>query len=305
MGLRTSTASEWRIELAAELAPTYAARDGIELIVLGGSPTRGLADAFSDLDIVVYWDEIDVPWIERVPLADTAGERKALRQMGTGDVYLEQYYFGPLKVDFGHVTLGLWQEIVESVVERHETDASAQKTLAGFLAGIPLHGQPLYEQWTRRIGVYPPPLAVKMVREHLRFIVRGCLLNQGYRRGDLLFYVDGLCQMLKNLLGIWAGLNRVYLSTAEPRWLADELQRMEILPDDAWRRMQAVLTGRAEEAVEMLDRLIIDTLDLVDEHMPEVDVARARRFYLLEVEACAAKPSLIDASRASRLDRHP
>ena len=38
--------------------------------------------------------------------------------MGEADVYLESQYFGELKADFGHITLDVWKETVEDVIER-------------------------------------------------------------------------------------------------------------------------------------------------------------------------------------------
>ncbi|MCP4421852.1 MAG: hypothetical protein GY805_35005 [Chloroflexi bacterium] len=49
-------ASRWRIELAQELAIHYKQHEQIKMIVLGGSPSRGLSNKYSDLDVIVYWD---------------------------------------------------------------------------------------------------------------------------------------------------------------------------------------------------------------------------------------------------------
>ena len=76
----------WRIEMSRQLAQTYSAHDGVKMIVLGGSPTQGLADPFSDLDIIVYWDEMDTDWLKAVPLRDTAGTRVAEMVMADGAV---------------------------------------------------------------------------------------------------------------------------------------------------------------------------------------------------------------------------
>jgi hypothetical protein len=288
----TETAdSRWRIEFAAELVRQYAPPDAVKMIVLGGSPSRGRSDQYSDLDIVVYWDAIDLQWLEGNPLRGLQCDNRVMRAMGDGTC-LESYYFGPLKADFGHLTLDLWEREVGDVIERHEIAPDKQGSLAGFLPSIPLLGAPLAELWKRRIAQYPDQLAERMVRGHLRFFVRGCLLGQGLERGDLVFFHDGLCRMLKNLLAILAGLNRKYFNEEDPRWLADELAQMPIRPKDAWERMKTVLTADGPTAVAELEALITEVVDLVAVHMPQVDLRGARRWTELALLPCYERPAL-------------
>lgn len=287
---QSQTASSWRIELATELMQAYVAKEGIRMIVLGGSPSKNLADRYSDLDIVVYWDAIDRSWIDTIPLASSGGDRKFLLSMGSGDSCMELYYFGPLIVEVGHITLAAWKELVSDVLDRHEISPFKQKSLAGFLAAYPIYGEPLVRHWQERISVYPEQLASKMVRQSLGFFWRGCLLNQGLERGDILFFYDGICMMLKKLLSILAGLNRIYFSPVEPRWIEYELSRMPIRPDDMWQRIQSIFDGDRKRAVGILEDLIGETLKLVDRHMPELDLSMTRRLNELEIRACDTKP---------------
>jgi hypothetical protein len=262
-------ASLWRIEFARELIRHYVPHEGIRMAVLGGSPSKGLADEYSDLDIIVYWDEIDVEWLEGDPLADVECERRYFRKMGDADVYLESQYFGALKADFGHLTMAVWEEMVAGVLERFEVDQSTLGSHAGFLTSIPLYGDPLVDEWKDRVSHYPDELASRIVKQHRRFFVPGYLANQAYKRGDVIAYYDGLCLMLKNLITILAGLNRIYMSVEEPRWIAYYLDRMTIKPDKAWERMKSVLTAEGCGGVEILEGLTSDVLALVEEHMPE------------------------------------
>ncbi len=263
-------ASLWRIEFAREIIRSYVPHDGILMAVLGGSPSKGLSDDYSDLDIIVYWDEIDVEWLEADPLVAIECERRHFRRMGEADLYLESQYFGALKVDFGHLTMAVWEEMAAGVLERFEIDQSTLGSLGGFLASVPLYGETLVEEWKERVAPYPDELALKMVRQHRRFFVPGYLVSQAYGRGDVLAYYDGLCLMLKNLLNILAGLNRVYLSTEEPRWIGDYLDRMLIKPENAWDRMKAVLSSEGCEGVEILEGLTADVLGLIEKHMPQL-----------------------------------
>lgn len=65
-------ASRWRVEFAKKLVRCYALRPGIKMILLGGSPSRGISDEYSDLDIVMYWNRLDAKFIKSRPLVGLA-----------------------------------------------------------------------------------------------------------------------------------------------------------------------------------------------------------------------------------------
>ena len=54
--------SAWRLELAHTYIAPYA--DRAPIAVLGGSVAQGVADRWSDIDTIVYWDEVDRDWLE-------------------------------------------------------------------------------------------------------------------------------------------------------------------------------------------------------------------------------------------------
>src|SRR5437764_15346429 len=103
-----NSASQWRIDLARELAAFYAPQQGVRMIALGGSAARGQADAYSDVDMAVYWDRIDGDWLAVARLRPAGGERFAFRSAFDGAVYLEQYFVGDLKIDIVHISLAWW-----------------------------------------------------------------------------------------------------------------------------------------------------------------------------------------------------
>ena len=292
MPAEPTPASLWRIEFAREVIRHYLPHDSIEAAILSGSPPKGLSDQYSDLDVIVFWSEIDHRYLDAVPLWDIDCELKYSRAMGDESAHLESYYFGPLKVDVGHLTMRNWEEEIDDVVVRHEPDASKIGAMAGFLTSLPLHGDEVVGRLKERMLPYPDELADKVVRAHRRFFVPGYLVNQAYGRGDTLAYCDGICLMLKNLLNILAGLNRVYLSTEEPRWLAYYLERMPIKPDRMEERIRSVLAFDGEPSIEVLENLMVDVLALISEHMPDINGDYEERWRGMTVRGCAEKPAL-------------
>ena len=282
-------ASRWRIDFARKLTPYYASHPAVEMIVLGGSPSRGLSDEYSDIDIIVFWNALDREWISSEPLCELSCTRVSVR-IANEESGLESYMFGSLKADFGHLTIGAWEKMTRTVLADHDPNPDIQQSLGGFLASIPLHGEEEVAQWKDRIGAYPEPLAVAMVKQNLRLFVKGYLLNQCWRRGELLAWYDGTSLMLKRLLCILAGLNRRYFSGEEPRWVEHHLASWTIKPVNSWERMTAILTSGGEESDALMESLVEDVLELIEHHLPEVDIAWLSRREALGVTGCALPP---------------
>ncbi len=284
--------SQWRIDAAIKLSEYYSSHPEVKMIVLGGSPSRGLSDLYSDLDIVIYWDKMDMEFLEGMPLRSLNSNRTMLQKMGQADIYLEEYYFKNLKVDFGHTSLRLWEEWTDRILKKHEPDQNLIKSLGGFLDSIALHGQTLVDEWKKVISDYPDELAQNVIRRHLRFYMPGSLHNQGWKRNDILFYYDGICMMLKNLLAVLSGINKVYFSIAEPRWIQYELSRMPVKPVDCVEKINSIINAEGPQAAEILENLTEEILSLVEEHVPQIDLTRIRKFRKFKVNPVETNPFL-------------
>ncbi len=285
-------ASEWRIGLAREAAAVYSPARGVAMIVLGGSPSRGLSDRWSDLDIVVYWDEFDRAFVESAPLRRPGLERSFFAVTSEDGTCIESYRLEGLKIDFGHAPMSAWARWVADLTERHDPAPWLQKTVAGFLDSVPLHNPALVSEWKARVATYPEPLALKIVKSSLGFFQRGVLDHQGRDRGDVLFFYDGICATMKKLLTILAAVNRVYFSAEEPRWIEHELGRMAHKPPRLWERMREALEGDPAKAARIVEDLVPEVLDLVSAHVQGADVSRLRRIYEKPLTPCDSRPAL-------------
>ena len=121
----------------------------------------------------------------------------------------------------------------------------------------------------------------------------GYLLNQCLERGEILAFYDGICLMLKKLLTILAAINKVYFSANEPRWIEQELEEMAIHPPDMWKRIKELFDGDRRKALEILEDLTNEVLEIVGNHMPDIDVNRLRhRRKEMYVGSCETKPEI-------------
>ena len=89
---------------------------------------------------------------------------------------------------------------------------------------------------------------------------------------------------MRDVVGVLAGLNRVYVAPEKLKRVGAVVSRMELTPPDAAARLDALLDPPRERVRLELDDLAAATLDLVDAHLPEVDTERARERWSLPAE---------------------
>ncbi len=289
---KMNEASQWRVDLSRTLAGFYSSHPRVEMVCLGGSSSKGIADDFSDLDIIVYWNEMDEDWIRAEPLKSAIGlQRTDIISMAPGS-FVESYHINGLKVDFGHVTMKDWEEW--STPLNAEPDQIGM--IGGFLASIPFYGEELFKEWHERLSRYPDEIALEIIKKNLGFYVKGYLLHQCFDRGDMLAYSDGMNQMLKKLLTVTAALNRHFYSASEPRWIEFELGRMPLRPDQlTYSNILWMLENPGAEAEEMLYSIQAELLDMIAAQFPDLKEKvehRKKRMAQLAVTACSSRPEL-------------
>ena len=281
MALDLNDQSAERHELARTYLAPYAERAAIG--VLGGSVAQGVADRWSDVDTLVYWDEIDRDWLE-TPRAAEKGERFTWLEHYPGNACLEQYRFGTVKADVAHVRLGWLDELIEGVLSGEDTDTTSLDVLRGVHEAIVLFGEERYEPIRARVLDYPDALRRSLVEAHLKFTPSWIYDGMGRDRGDLVVFYEYVLATMRNVVGVLAGLNRVYVAPDKLKRAGAVVSRMELTPPDAAARLDALLDLPREQVKAELDDLVARTLDLVDEHLPEVDTARARDVWSLQAE---------------------
>jgi hypothetical protein len=262
-----------RLDLARRYIAPYAERAPIA--VLGGSVAQGVADRWSDCDTLVYWDEIDREWLE-TPRAGEDGARFTWVEHYPGNACLEQYRFGAIKADVAHVRLGWLDELIESTLSGESFDTTSLDVLRGVEEAIVLFGAERYEPIRARVLDYPDALRRAMVERHLSFAPGWIYDGMGRDRGDLVVFYEYVLATMRNVVGVLSGLNRVYVAPDKLKRTGAVVARMELVPPDAARRLDALLDLPREQVRPELDDLVGATLDLVEEHMPEVGTAEAR-----------------------------
>lgn len=268
-------ATTQRLALAQRLAPIYEQYPHLSAIAVAGAVARGWADHYSDLELHLFWTQLP---------AEAERESTALRAegdclklwAGEADKRSECYYIDGVKIEVSHFLVETMEGYLDDVLHQADTCAAKQVLLAAIQYALPLYGLELIESWQNRVAAYPAPLARAMVDRHLQFQLTWADQERLAERDDLLFLYDLYCQLEQQIIGLLLGLNRLYLPHRQGKWLEQLIAEMALAPVDLTVRLKHVFRLAPRSGLRLLKDLVEETLRLVEQHMPEVDVTGAR-----------------------------
>lgn len=274
-----TNASKYLLALAHQIAAPYTKLPTIRAAMVTGSAAKGIADTYSDLDMTIYYADELPPEEELVAIyrAHGAPERNWIIGERTEHSFAEAYAVNGIEVQIGHTTIAAWEETMAEVLEKLNCDTPIQKALEGTLNCRALYGETYIERWKRQIRAYPPALAEAMVKRHLAFFPIWGLAPHFRTRDATIWYYQILVEAAHNLMGVLAGLNRLYFTTFQFKRMGRFVAQMEIAPPDMAARLDAVFLGAQRDALAELEALVAETVALVEIHMPAVDTTRAKR----------------------------
>ena len=264
--------------LARRVADAYVRHTAPRTIFLTGSAAEGTADGYSDLDLIMHYDVLpsdDAMRAARTELGSTDDEPSGERSKhGVG----ERGWIDGVEVEVGHFPLATWEEAMDEVLARHDPRPNTHHALNGLLRGIPLHGESTVRGWQRRAAAYPDGLRVAVVKHHLDFMPLWHKHAKFARRDATVFAYQMLVEGSLNVLGVLAGINRLYFHKGQFKRMRRFVSRMRHAPDRLTDRIEALYDAPRPEAYFLFEALVRDVVDLVDAHVPEVDTTKTRRF---------------------------
>jgi hypothetical protein len=253
------------VAVALELGPLRAA-------LLAGSGARGDADEYSDVDLLLYVDD-----------APPEGRLDALREAVGGDYALPiapgllQFEVGGVTVQTGYTTVAEQEADLDRLLVRLEdVHGPEQKLLSGLVEGLPLHGDDLLGQWRARAAAYPDALRRSAIEHHWRFFPLWYFDEVIERRDAELWRLDMLLEASFDLLGVLAGLNRVYYARFELKRLRALAAKLELSPPDLADRLESLFRLPPEQASAELGRLVVETRELVARELPDLELPLRR-----------------------------
>ena len=264
--------------LAQRISTPYVALPNTRAAMLSGSAAEGISDRYSDIDMMIYYDD-ELPPEDALALArhhnGSSTRLWTIDDRANGSL-LEAYAVNGVECQISHVTLAVWQQGMESVLRDLDVETPLQKALEGTVHGIPLHGTALIEQWKATVAAYPDALAQKMVEQYLRFAPLWLLQERLLGRDATLWRYQMLVENGHHLLAVLAGLNHVYFSSFQFKRMHFFTERLALKPDNLAARLEACFTQESRTAISDLTSLIADTVTLIEQHMPTIDTGRIR-----------------------------
>lgn len=259
------------LALARRNAAVYIAHTGPRTILLVGSVALGECDGYSDIDMICYYDAL--PTNEQLRAARRQIEEREPRiEVGFG----EQYVVRGVTCQVGHILATSVERDIAAVLENLDVDDLVQKRLGGLLEGVPLHGEDLIRRWQARAADYPDALARAMVEHHLqRLSLCPVWYYQEYlkRRDATLWTYQLLVEAAQHLLGVLAGLNRLYFSTFQFKRMRRFIGKMRLAPDDLADRIDSLFAGDRMAATDRIEDLTLEVIALVTHHIPQADLS--------------------------------
>ena len=171
------------------------------------------------------------------------------------------------------------ENVLADVLEKFDPDNDKQSLVGAILTGVPLHGRDLLAEWQRRAAGYPEELRAAVVRAHAQIEGLWRLDAFAERVNPVAGYAV-LTAAHEQLLHTLLGLNRVYYSGLKS--LEAVVGELELAPADLLERIRASYPLWQEASRETLTRLVEETYDLIEKHLPGIDVAQLREFLRYE-----------------------
>jgi hypothetical protein len=274
--------SVWRISLAHKIAPAFTANPKVEACFVFGSAALGISDQYSDLELAFIWSQL--PSAEELQAtAEIVGVKgwEIEPYGGAKQAWLAQFYLYGMKVEAGHWARDTMDNIVIDVVEHYDVSQNGllfekQATAFHLQRGVVLHGEDIIKHWQTQLSPYPEELAVAMVRKHLKFrpFDGQQILTE---RLEIPMLYENNCAIVRWLLNLLFGLNRIYHPGF--KWTRYFVEEMSIKPPDFFARLECVFQSDAASGTYELRQLAEETFDLVEKHLPQVDLKQQRETF--------------------------
>jgi predicted nucleotidyltransferase len=259
--------------LAERVSKAYLVHTRPDAILLVGSAGRGDADRYSDLDLLLYYEEATSESALAASRAELRAERaRVITDPEEEGSFGERYYLGGVQCQLGHVTVEQFEHEIDKLVVDLELNEELPKIMDGLMEGLPLHGEARIDEWRRR-AAYTEALQRAMIEKHWSFFPWWHFQERLGARDATIWRYDVLVQSAYNLVGVLAALNRLYFSKFEFKRSSDFLDRLELAPPEFPRRLHSLFGLPEPEATAQLESLVAETSELVAERFPELDLS--------------------------------
>ncbi|WP_219376219.1 DUF4037 domain-containing protein [Bacillus mycoides] len=264
-------------EKAIEMSEIYRQNQKVEAIILAGSVARKLEDEHSDIELHILWSEPPEDEERLGPINNIGGTILSYHPY-EDEEWSETYLTKEgIKLEISNFLTLTVEKIISEVIEQYDTNYEKQCIVSSVHDGVSLYGEVKVHALKDRIEVYPEELAKRMISENLWLSNRWHNREALLKRKDWLMLYDVICEVQRDLFGVLFGLNRMYVHHPAFKWMAYNVERMNIKPENLYERMANALVGEPEYSVQELEVLIEEVLHLVEQYAPELNIAEQQK----------------------------
>ena len=263
--------SAWRVEFARSLAEKIRPFRGVRAIVVAGSVARNYADAYSDIEIPIFWDSLPD---DTLRLAIVNQLNASFLYGYDGPAAEDQLLINGVQVDLWHVSVAYENEIIQAVLRADKTDLSSLNAMDTARSCIPIYGHGIVEKWRNEAQAYPVDLAKRIIQEHIASFRIAELSVLAARDNPTAFY-GHLSDLYREMFLVLMALNRRYFPTY--KWMNQVLSEITIKPAKIDQQLRQAFSLLPAEATGETRRLLVEILGLVEAHFPSVDTVQAHK----------------------------
>jgi len=271
--------SDYLLRLGRTILAPYTRLPNARAAMITGSAAEGVSDHYSDLDMTVYYDG-ELPSedaLAAIREGHGAPERAwLLGERADGNI-AEAYELDGVQAQIGHATIAAWENDIGEVLDRWNADTPLHKAMSGTLECVAVHGAAVIDRWKARIRAYPDGLARAMVEKRLAIFPVWYVQDALDGRDATLWHFQIRVETAYALLGILAGLNRLYFTTFQFKKMRRFVGQMQVKPERFAERLEDLFQQTPAAAAKSLEALTAEVLALVAREMPDVDIARMQR----------------------------
>jgi hypothetical protein len=274
-------ANEWRLALAQQIGRAYAVNPKVEVIILAGSTVRGMADRHSDIELDVFWKEPPTDE-DRQAAIERAGGDIIIYWDYTDDEWGEVYAVNGFKLDMsGFLSETVDRYLSELIEHSHVTELN-QLLIAAVQHGVLIgdRGATRLAAWQAKAASFPDELACALIQSYLQVEGPWTARHALAERGDWLILNGQFCQIERKLVGMLLGLNRIYLPHPDFKWAEALIAAMRYAPANFAARLRQVFRPELLDGIQQLESLIDETFDLLETHLPQLDLTEKRHDFL-------------------------
>ena len=271
--------SDYLLQLGRKVLAPYTRLPTARAAMITGSSAEGVSDHYSDLDMTVYYDGVlpDDDALAAIRESHGAPNRAWLLGDPADGSFAEAYELGGVQAQIGHATIAAWENDIAEVLDRWNADTPLHKAMSGTLECVAVYGEDLIDRWKARIRAYPDGLARAMVDTRLQIFPVWYVQDALDARDATLWHFQIRVETAYALLGVLAGVNRLYFTTFQFKKMHRFVAEMRVKPERFAERLDDLFQQPSAAAAATLEALTAEVLALVGREMPEIDIAKMQR----------------------------